>query len=312
MENWKDHFVISEEVQEALAHNKPVVALETSIISHGMPYPTNLEMAATVEKIVRENGAVPATIGICKGNIVVGMTPEEYYCLSNQKDKPETTAMKASLKGIPYAITKGLNAGFTIACELRCSAMAGIHVMATGGLGGVARGGHISMDVSADLQELSISNVACVSAGIKPILDIPRTKEVLETHDVPVISRFVDCLPAFFCRTSPYRTDYRLDSFEEIANFMKCKWDMGFNGGMIVANPISEELSLDFDEIEKIICRAVEDCERDGIVGEKTTPYLLGKVVEYTNGKSLEVNVEIVKNNAAAAAKLAKAYCDLI
>jgi len=311
MTNWKEHFIIADEVKEALKENKPVVALETSIISHGMPYPTNLEMAGMVESIIRENGAIPATIGICKGNIIVGMKKEEYYHLANCKDKPETKAMKASLKGIPMAVTHGLNAGFTIAGIIRCASMAGIHVMATGGLGGVSRGGELSMDVSADLQELSKSNVAVVSAGIKPILDIARTKEVLETLDVPVLTRLVDCLPAFFSRTSPYRADYRIDDYKDIAEFCKAKWDLGLNGGVLIANPIDEKLSLDFNEIEKIIERAVDDAKKDGIVGEANTPYLLADVVKYTQGKSLEVNVEIVKNNAKAAAELAKAYAEV-
>ncbi|MBQ9941680.1 MAG: pseudouridine-5'-phosphate glycosidase, partial [Christensenellaceae bacterium] len=181
--NWKDHFVISEEVKAALDENRPVVALETSIISHGMPYPTNVETALMAERVVRENGAVPATIGVYRGKITVGMTEDMIASFTNRPGHPETTTMKASVKGIPYAVINGLNAGFTIAAELRVASMAGIRIMATGGLGGVSRGGEITMDVSADLEELGKTSVAVVCAGCKPILDIGRTKEVLETKD---------------------------------------------------------------------------------------------------------------------------------
>lgn len=309
--NWKDHFVISDEVRAALDENRPVVALETSIISHGMPYPTNVETALMAERVVRENGAVPATIGVYRGKITVGMTEEMITCFSNRTGYPETTTMKASVKGIPYAVIKGLNAGFTIAAELRVAAMAGIRIMATGGLGGVSRGGEITMDVSADLEELGKTSVAVVCAGCKPILDIGRTKEVLETKDVPVISMGVDSFPAFFTRTSRFRTDYRLDTVEEIAQFLHAKWEIGLPGGVVVANPLPPEFELDGDAIEQVILKAVEHAKIDGISGEDNTPYLLRHVSEYTGGKSLNTNVEIVRSNVGVAARLAKAYCEI-
>lgn len=309
--NWKDHFVISEEVQTALAENRPVVALETSIISHGMPYPTNVETALMAEQVVRENGAVPATIGVYRGKVTVGMTREQIECFTNREGHPETKTMKASVKGIPYAVANGLNAGFTIAGELRVASMAGIRIMATGGLGGVSRGGEITMDVSADLTELGKTNVAVVCAGCKPILDIGRTKEVLETNDVPVISMGVDSFPAFFTRTSRFRTDYRIDDVEGVARFLHAKWGMGFDGGVVVSNPIPPEFELDGDAIEEVILKAVEQAKIDGISGEDNTPYLLRHVSEYTKGKSLATNVEIVRNNVRVAALLAKAYCEM-
>jgi len=308
--NWKERFVISEEVQSALDENRPVVALETSIVSHGMPYPSNIETALMAEKVVRENGAVPATIGVHRGYVTVGMTEDMIACFTNRKDHPETKTMKASVKGIPYAVINGLNAGFTIAAGVRVASMAGIHIMATGGLGGVSRGGQVTMDISADLEELGKTNVAVVCAGCKPILDIGRTKEVLETKDVPVISMGVDCFPAFFSRTSRFRTDYRIDAVEDVAKFLHAKWEIGFHGGVVVSNPIPEEFELDGDKLEEVILLAVEQAQVDGISGEDNTPYLLHKVSEYTKGTSLARNIEIVRSNVRVSALLAKAYCD--
>ena len=216
-----NNFVISQEVQEALNANKPVVALESSIITHGMPYPTNIETAMMVEETVRENGAVPATIGVYHGKVIVGLSKEQIIGISNNPDDPGTKAMKASVKGIPYAVSQGVSAGFTIAAILRTAAMAGIRFMATGGIGGVARGGELSMDVSADLEEMARSSVAIISAGCKSILDIGRTKEYLETKDVPVIGMGCDSFPAFFTPYSEYRIDYRIDDYDQVAKFAK-------------------------------------------------------------------------------------------
>ena len=284
-----NNFVISQEVQEALNANKPVVALESSIITHGMPYPTNIETAMMVEETVRENGAIPATIGVYHGKVIVGLSKEQIIGISNNPDDPGTKAMKASVKGIPYAVSQGVSAGFTIAAILRTAAMAGIRFMATGGIGGVARGGELSMDVSADLEEMARSSVAIISAGCKSILDIGRTKEYLETKDVPVIGMGCDSFPAFFTPYSEYRIDYRIDDYDQVAKFVREKWSM----------------------INKAIAEAVEQAQEQGIAGEKSTPFLLSKVCEATGGASLRTNVEIVRNNARVAAIIAKRYYEM-
>ena len=309
--DFKDHFIINEEVKEALSLNKPVVALESSIISHGMPYPTNVETALMAEQTVRQCGAVPATIGIYKGNIIVGLSKEQIYAISNNPDDPETKAMKASVKGIPFAVSNGLNAGFTIAAILRCASMAKIKFMATGGIGGVSKGGELSMDISADLEEMQTASVGIVGAGCKSILDIGRTKEVLETKDVPVIGIGTDCFPAFFTPKSQYRIDYRIDDLENVAKFCKAKWDLGFQGAAILSNPVPQEFAMAEEVIDEAIAQAVRSAEKEGISGEKNTPYLLSKVCELTHGESLKTNVEIIRNNARTAALIAKKYSAL-
>ena len=305
------NFIVNEEVQQALAENRPVVALESSIISHGMPYPTNIETALMAEEAVRKNGAVPATIGVYHGNVVVGLTKDQITGLSNNPENPDSKAMKASVKGIPFAVSQGLNAGFTIAAIMRTASMAGIHFMATGGIGGVARGGELSMDVSADLEEMGRTSVAVISAGCKSILDIGRTKEYLETKDVPVIGMGTDSFPAFFTPTSPYPIDYRIDDFKDVAKFVHTKWAMGFQGAVILSNPISKEFAMDEETINNAVKEAVRLSREEGIKGERSTPYLLSKVCELTGGASLRTNVEIVRRNAEAAAIIAKNYCEL-
>ena len=306
-----NNFVISQEVQEALNANKPVVALESSIITHGMPYPTNIETAMMVEETVRENGAVPATIGVYHGKVIVGLSKEQIIGISNNPDDPGTKAMKASVKGIPYAVSQGVSAGFTIAAILRTAAMAGIRFMATGGIGGVARGGELSMDVSADLEEMARSSVAIISAGCKSILDIGRTKEYLETKDVPVIGMGCDSFPAFFTPYSEYHINYRIDDYDQVAKFVREKWSMGFPGAVILSNPVPKEFAFDEAVINKAIAEAVEQAQEQGIAGEKSTPFLLSKVCEATGGASLRTNVEIVRNNARVAAIIAKRYYEM-
>ncbi len=301
-----ENFVIAPEVAQALKEGRPVVALESSIISHGMPYPTNVETALMVEQTVRDNGAVPATIGCYKGKVVVGLSKEQVVAISNNPDDPATKAMKASVKGIPYAVAQGLNAGFTIAAIMRTAAMAGIRFMATGGIGGVAKGGELSMDVSADLEEMGRTSVAVISAGCKSILDIGRTKEYLETKDVPVIGMGCDSFPAFFTPYSKYRIDYRIDDYMDVAKFVYEKWALGFPGAAILSNPVPAEFALDEDYIESAIAKAVELLQKEGISGERSTPFLLSKVCEVTGGVSLRTNVEIVRNNARVAAIIAK------
>ena len=305
------NFIVSDEVAQALEENRPVVALESSIISHGMPYPTNIETAFAVEEAVRSEGAVPATIGVYQGNVIVGLSKDQIIAISNNPNDPSTKAMKASVKGIPFAVSQGLNAGFTIAAIMRTAYMAGIKVMATGGIGGVAKGGEITMDVSADLHEMGQTSIAIISAGCKSILDIGRTKEYLETQDVPVLGMRCDSFPAFFVPYSKYRIDYRIDDYHEVAKFIKAKWDLGFQGSVICSNPVPDEYAMEEDYIEGIIAEAYAQSKKDGISGENSTPYLLGKVLELTEGRSLEVNIEIVKNNGRVAAIIAKELANL-
>ena len=309
--DFKDCFVISDEVKEALAQGKPVVALESSIISHGMPYPTNIETAYMAEETVRKYGAIPATIGVYKGKVIVGLTKDQIYGICNNPDDPETKAMKASVKGIPFAVANGLNAGFTIAAIVRTASMAGIKFMATGGIGGVSKGGELSMDVSADLEEMQVSSVGIIGAGCKSILDIGRTKEYLETKDVPVIGIGTNSFPAFFTPTSKYRIDYRIDDLKDVARFCKAKWDLGFKGAAILSNPVPEEFAMSEETIDAAIAKAHALCIEEGISGENNTPFLLSKVCEITEGASLRTNVEIIRNNTKVAALIAKAYSEL-
>ena len=292
---------ISEEVRYALEHGKPVVALESTIISHGMPYPDNVKTALTVEKTVRENGAVPATIAIIKGVPTVGLSEEEIEHLG----KEGTKAVKVSRRDIPVVIAKKLDGATTVASTMIFAEMAGIKVFATGGIGGVHRGATETMDISADLEELHQTNVTVVCAGAKSILDLGLTLEYLETKGVPVLGYKTDELPAFFTRKSGFKVDYRMDSPEEIAAAVKAKDALGLSGGMLVANPVPEEYSMDPDKIEAVISEAVEEAKALGITGKKVTPFLLEKIRNVTGGDSLFTNVKLVLNNAALAAKIA-------
>lgn len=292
---------ISEEVRQALEQGKPVVALESTIISHGMPYPDNVKTALTVEKTVRENGAVPATIAIIKGVPTVGLSEEEIERLG----KEGTKVVKVSRRDIPVVIAKKLDGATTVASTMIFAETAGIKVFATGGIGGVHRGATETMDISADLEELHQTNVTVVCAGAKSILDLGLTLEYLETKGVPVLGYKTDELPAFFTRKSGFKVDYRMDSPEEIAAAVKAKDALGLSGGMLVANPVPEEYSMDPDKIEAVISEAVEEAKALGIAGKKVTPFLLEKIRNVTGGDSLFTNVKLVLNNAALAAKIA-------
>ena len=294
---------INLEVKKALDEGKPVVALESTIISHGMPYPKNVETALLVEKTVRENGAIPATIGIIDGNPVVGMTPEEIEEFGKRKG-----ILKASRRDLPVIYAKKLWAATTVATTMIIAKQAGIDVFVTGGIGGVHRGAQETMDISADLQELAKTDVTVICAGAKAILDLPLTLEYLETQGVPVLGFKTKELPAFYTAHSGLSVDYQVDSYEEAALIMKEKRINGLTGGILITNPIPEEYSMDPKVINTAIAAALIDAQRDGIKGKEVTPYLLKKIVELTGGDSLESNIQLVLNNARVGAKIAGAY----
>ena len=291
---------INPEVREALKEGKPVVALESTIISHGMPYPKNVETALKVESIIRENGAIPATIAILEGRLKVGLTTEEVEFLGKTSG-----VIKTSRRDIPFIVANKLNGATTVASTMIIAALAGIKVFATGGIGGVHRGAEQTMDISADLEELSMTDVAVVCAGCKSILDIGLTREYLETKGVPVVGFQTEELPAFYTRKSGFKVDYKVDNEEILAKALKAKWDLGLEGGMVVANPIPEEFEMDYDTINNAINVAVKEAEEKGILGKESTPFLLAKVKEITGGSSLESNIQLVFNNAKVGARLA-------
>ncbi|MBQ6349089.1 MAG: pseudouridine-5'-phosphate glycosidase [Clostridia bacterium] len=292
---------ISPEVKAALAGGKPVVALESTIISHGMPYPQNVETAMNVEKIVRENGAVPATIAIIGGKLKAGLSAEEIEYLG----KKGYDVTKASRRDLPVLVARGEDGATTVATTMIIAAMAGIKVFATGGIGGVHRGAEVTMDISADLEELARTPVLVVCAGAKSILDLGLTLEYLETKGVPVIGYGTDELPAFYTRKSGFGVDYRLDTPEEVAAAFRAKLEMGLVGGMLVTNPIPEQYSMDPAVINKAIDEAVAEANAKGIRGKQTTPFLLAKIKDITGGDSLASNIKLVYNNAALAAQVA-------
>ena len=292
---------IAPEVAAALAEGKPVVALESTIISHGMPYPQNVETALAVEKIVRDNGAVPATIAIIGGRLKAGLTPEEIEYFG--KKGPEIA--KASRRDLPVLIAKGQDGACTVTTTMMIAHMAGISVFATGGIGGVHRGAETTMDISADLEELGQTPVMVICAGAKSILDLGLTLEYLETKGVPVIGYGTDELPAFYTRKSGFGVDYRLDTPAELAAAFHAQRAMDLKGGMLVTNPIPEEYSMDADVINAAIDQAVADCKAQGIHGKATTPFLLARIKDITGGDSLDSNIQLVFNNARVAAKTA-------
>ena len=298
---------VAPEVREALAAGKPVVALESTIISHGMPYPQNVETALNVERIVRENGAVPATIAILGGRLKAGLSKDEIEYLG----KTGTAVTKVSRRDLPVVVSRGMDGATTVATTMIIAAMAGIRVFATGGIGGVHRGAETTMDISADLEELAMTPVMVVCAGAKSILDLGLTLEYLETKGVPVIGYQTEELPAFYTRTSGFKVDYRLDTPEELAEAFHVKGEMGLAGGMLVTNPIPEKYSMDPNEINGVIARAVEEARSLGIHGKETTPFLLAKIKDITGGNSLAANIQLVYNNAALAAKTAAALSAL-
>ncbi len=296
-----DFLDISPEVAAAISAGKAVVALESTIISHGMPYPQNVETALLVEDTVRQAGAVPATIAILNGRLKAGLTVEEIQ----QLGKRGTDVVKCSRRDLPFVIARNEDGATTVAATMIIAAMAGIQVFATGGIGGVHRGVEETMDVSADLDELARTNVAVVCAGIKSVLDIGRSLEYLETKGVPVAGFQADTLPAFYTRDSGYPVDYRVDSAAEVAAAISAKRDMNLDGGMVIAVPIPEEHALDRDEIDAVIEDALAEMGRLGITGKETTPFLLGRIAEKTGGKSLDANIQLVINNARVATEIA-------
>lgn len=292
---------VAEEVKKALADGKAVVALESTIISHGMPYPQNVETALRVEEEVRKSGAVPATIAIIDGVPTVGCNREEIEKLG----KEGLTVTKVSRRDIPIVIAKGLNGATTVASTMILAEKAGVKIFATGGIGGVHRGAEKTMDISADLDELSKTNVTVVCAGAKSILDLNLTMEYLETKGVAVIGYGTDELPAFFTRESGIKVGYRMDTPKEIAESMKAKEDMGLEGGMLVTNPIPEEYSMDVEVIGEAIDKAVKEAEEKGVKGKDITPFLLDKIQKITGGDSLASNIQLVLNNARLASQIA-------
>ncbi len=294
------------EIKDALEKGLPVVALESTIISHGMPYPRNVETAKEVEQVVRDNGAVPATIAILGGRLKVGLSLDEIDDLGRKG----LDVIKASRRDIPFLVAGGQDGATTVAATMIIADMAGIRLFATGGIGGVHRGGEDSMDVSADLEELSRTNVAVVCAGIKSILDIGRTLEYLETAGVPVVSYGTDEVPAFYARSSGHHSDYRVDSPVQAANALKAKYDLGINGSILITNPVPQEYALAPQDINKTIEEAIVEMDKRGITGKDTTPFLLARIAEQTGGESLDTNIKLVLNNAALAAKIAVEYSE--
>lgn len=296
---------ISPEVQQALADGKPVVALESTIISHGMPYPKNVETAMLVEKTIRENGAVPATIAIIGGRLKAGLSPEEIEYLGKSGRK----VAKVSRRDLAAIVARGADGATTVTTTMIIAHMAGIKVFATGGIGGVHRGAETTMDISADLEELAGTPVMVVCAGAKSILDLGLTLEYLETKGVPVIGYGTDELPAFYTRSSGFGVDYRVDTPAQLAAMFKAQQELGMKGGMLVTNPIPEQYAMDKAVIDAAIEQAVAESKEQGIHGKETTPFLLARVVDLTGGDSLESNIQLVLNNAIVASKTAAELC---
>jgi pseudouridylate synthase len=298
--------VLTDEVAQALRDGGPVVALESTIISHGMPYPRNLETAVAVEATVRELGATPATIAVLDGQARVGLDAEALELLATN---PGVT--KVSVRDLPYVIARGAHGATTVAATMRLASLAGISVFVTGGLGGVHRGAQQTFDASADLTELATTNVAVVSAGVKSILDIGLTLEALETLGVPVLAYGTDEFPAFFSRSSGHPAPMRVETPQEVAAVMAAKWDLGINGGLAVVCPIPAEDEIPADEIGRIIEQALADMDARGVHGKDATPFLLARIVEMTDGASLTANIALVKNNAHLGTQVAAAYAAL-
>lgn len=292
---------IAPEVAAALNSGRPVVALESTIISHGMPFPRNVETASAVENTVREAGAIPATIAILNGTLKVGLSAGEIQHIGERGP----AVIKCSRRDLPFVITHEEDGATTVAATMIIAAMAGVHVFATGGIGGVHRGVEETLDISADLEELARTNVAVVCAGIKSVLDIGRTLEYLETKGVPVVGFRTDTLPAFYSRSSSFPVDYRVDTAREAAAAMTVKWDLGLDGGLVIAAPVPEAHALPGDEIDDVIEQALAEMHRQDITGKDTTPFLLASIAERTGGRSLEANIELVINNARIAAEIA-------
>ncbi|HWR32484.1 MAG TPA: pseudouridine-5'-phosphate glycosidase [Chitinophagaceae bacterium] len=302
---------IAPEVKKALQNNKPVVALESTIISHGMPYPKNVETALAVEQVVRDNGAVPATIAIFRGKCFVGLTKDQIEYFGKAKD-----IWKVSLLDMPYVLSKNLYGATTVAATMRIADMAGpssgsrgaIKIFATGGIGGVHRGAETSMDISADLTEMAETSVAVVSAGVKSILDIGLTLEYLETKGIPVLTYGQDEFPSFYSRKSGFKSPLQLDTAKEIAALLDTKWKLGLNGAVLIANPVPAEQEIVSEKMEVYIQEALNAATEKKITGKKVTPFLLQYIANHTSGESLETNIALIKNNAGLGAKIAVAY----
>ena len=292
------HF--SEEVLAARAAGKPVVALESTIISHGMPYPQNVQTAREVEQIIRDGGAVPATIAIIDGKICVGLSDAQLEQLGNTEG-----VLKVSRRDLPYVLSQKKLGATTVAATMICAELADIRVFVTGGIGGVHRGAQTSFDISADLQELAHTSVAVVCAGAKSILDLPLTLEYLETHGVPVVSVGQAQFPAFFTRESGLNADFQLDGAAELADFIRTKWQLGLNGGVVVANPVPQADAMPKTEIDAMTEQALREAEAQGVNGKAVTPFLLARIKQLTGGRSLDTNIALVKNNARLGAALA-------
>jgi pseudouridylate synthase len=295
---------LTAEIAKAIAANKPVVALESTIIAHGMPFPQNLDMAREVEAIVRDNGAIPATIAVIDGQLRAGLSEVELEHFA----KTGPSIIKVSTRDLPFVVAQKITGATTVASTMRISSMAGIHVFATGGIGGAHRGAERNFDVSADLIEFSHSNVAVVTAGAKAILDLALTLEVLETHGVPVVGYGTDEFPAFYSRASGHKVPMRCDKAHDVAALMKAKWEMNLRGGIVVANPIPAEAEILAAEIAPTIDAALAEAKAQNIIGKNVTPFLLKRLAEITLGRSLVANIALVKNNAKLAAEIAVAY----
>lgn len=298
--NYKDFLSITPEIQKALDEKKPIVALESTILSHGMPYPENVEFAHKVEVVVREAGAIPATTAIIGGKLKVGLNAEELEIMC----KAENVG-KVSRRDVAVYLATGQTGATTVATTMLIASLAGIRIFATGGIGGVHRGATETMDISADLQELAHTPVAVVGAGCKSILDIGLTLEYLETMGVPVLGYQTNDFPAFYCRKSGFGVDYNIPDAKMAAKIMKTKWDLGLEGGMLIGNPIPKEYELDYDEMEKVINEALEMAKKDGIHGKATTPYLLAHIKDITHGVSFASNLQLAYNNAKVASEIA-------
>lgn len=294
--------LFSSEVKHALENNLPIVALESTIIAHGMPFPNNVETAKEVESIIRNEGAVPATIAILDGAMCVGLNENQLNDLGSKSG-----IWKVSLRDMPYVVSKKLDGATTVASTMRIAAMAGIKIFVTGGIGGVHRGAENTFDISADLTEMAQTNVAVISAGVKSILDIALTLEKLETLGVPVLTYGSDDFPSFYSRASGHKTPLRLDTPEEIAAMLNSKWQMGIQGSVLIANPIPADQEVPFHVMEKYILDALDKASQKGISGKDTTPFLLKSIAEATGGESLAANISLVKNNAKLGAKISKA-----
>ena len=295
---------LTEELKSAIAHNKPVVALESTIIAHGMPFPQNLHMAQQVEQIIRDKGAIPATIAVIDGELRAGLSATEL----NHFAKTGPSIIKVSTRDLPFVVARKLTGATTVASTMRLASMAGIHVFATGGIGGAHKGAEKNFDISADLIEFSHSNVAVVTAGAKAILDLALTLETLETFGVPVVGYGTDDFPAFYSRQSGLKTPMRCDTPAEIAAMMKAKWQMELKGGLVIANPIPREAEIPSAEIAPVIEKAIAEANELGVHGKNLTPFLLARLAEITQGRSLTANIALVNNNAKLAAEIAVAY----